>query len=203
MHQIKEAKDKGDNKSARDVEQRYLFDMREFADIRLHWDQQKLIRKARRLYISVPRQDMKKIEEEFEDDNWYYSRETGEMLLKAHVMTNLRNEVVNEKRQQRATRATWATWVTALATGFLAVVTWQYVSLTNRLVRLQIEPSVEAGLRSPSWVRRLLLSRTAVLNRLRMSLSISDAFCFVTQMTANPQFSLLAFLRIKNVLGGK
>jgi hypothetical protein len=39
--------------------------------------------------------------------------------------------------------------VMALATLILVGVTWQYVRLTNRLVRLQIEPSVEAGLDQP------------------------------------------------------
>jgi hypothetical protein len=39
--------------------------------------------------------------------------------------------------------------MTALATVILAVVTWHYVRLTNRLVKLQIEPSVETGLDDP------------------------------------------------------
>src|SRR2546426_239622 len=56
---------------------------------------------------------------------------------------------IKEQRQQLGARATWAIWMTALANVILAVVTWQYVSLTNRLVKLQIEPSIEAGLDEP------------------------------------------------------
>jgi hypothetical protein len=43
----------------------------------------------------------------------------------------------------------WSSTVMAAATVTLAVLTWNYASLTNKLVRLDIEPSLESGLEQP------------------------------------------------------
>ena len=74
--------------------------MREIDEWRLLLVQEKLIRKARQLYIPIPRKDSDKFELEQEDDNWYYSNVSGEVLLKNEAMVNLRREVRREQKEK-------------------------------------------------------------------------------------------------------
>jgi len=84
--------------------------------------QQKIIRKARRLMIPVPRQDIDKIVEEREDDNWYYG--VSDVLLKDEAIAKLRREIRAEQKERFDTYARWITLIVGLigaATGLVSV----------------------------------------------------------------------------------
>jgi len=105
----------GDEVKAASLEHEYQFNLRDIAESRLNRTQQKIIRKARRFMIPVPPQDIVKILDDREDDNWYYG--ATEVLLKDEALLKLRREVRAEQKERFDSYARWITLIIGLVGG--------------------------------------------------------------------------------------
>lgn len=93
LPQIDQAKRNRDYNKARELNDNYRWEMAEIEDTHRLLIQEKLVRKARRLMLPVPKErhvsmeeweNMEDPHEALEDENWRVSI-FGEMLLKRHV----------------------------------------------------------------------------------------------------------------------
>jgi len=86
--------------------------------------QRKLIKKGRRRFILAPRQNYETFRDAHEDDNWYYSDRTGEVLLKDHALAELRQKIRRDKKEDYDLMFPWFSLIIGAigaATGFVAV----------------------------------------------------------------------------------
>ena len=105
-------------------QEQYLRDLEPIVETRRLLIQRKLIRKGQWRLIPPPRLDSKRFSNDHEDDNYYYSDTTGEILLKDDALNELRQRIRRDKKEQLDF---WLPWFFLIigaigaATGFVAV----------------------------------------------------------------------------------
>jgi len=120
---IKEAKAKKETQEVRRLQDKHSWNLAEIRDSRNARIQRKWIRKAGKLMIPLPPQDIERMLND-DDDNWEISRPANEALLKPQAMINLRREVRREQKESRDGYIRWITVVVGLVgalTGLVSV----------------------------------------------------------------------------------